>query len=892
LIQESRLVTLTGEGGIGKTRLALEVARQAITRHRDGVWLVELAPVDNPELLDSVALAAIGSARRPGRNAPEALINSLTGSEMLFILDNCEHLVDAVARLASVVLQRCPDVCMLATSREVLNVSGETTWRVPPMSVPGASRSMTREEIERVAAVQLFVERAEVARPGFRLSDDTAGSVGRICRRLDGIPLAIELAAARVRTLPISAIDTRLDDHLGLLSSGSRTSPPRQRTLRATLDWSYELLTAAERRLFRHLAVCRGGFSLEAAEQICADQEAGGAPAALVDEISSLIDKSLVFLEEPLERPSRFRLLEPVRDYADGLLRATDDAEELEGRHALYYMELAERMRAGGDGPDRAWFTWAADEVDNLRAAFEWAVVHDPSASLRLTLAIKRHWILSEGGEGRTWLARGLAASPDRDELRAEALWTLSFWATFHAEFLEARQLADEALLLARELGSVLHEGWALHALAINAWLDTPSRSEESLSFFDEAEADVRRSGDRWALVLLLNNYGCSLSEAGEIEAARAKLQEGAAIAGELKDDLLTTAVLGSLADNELAAGNREEAQSSWRRQLELARAIGSQQSASSALTGLARFALNDGKAARCLQLLGAATELFRRTGSRLEGPDVEFVGKAQTTARELIGPELAEVAWTDGVRMSLEEAVRFALAQPTEAEPQLPDGDLRRQTIASVDNAFICEGALWTLSFAGTVAHVKDSKGMRDLGRLLAAPGVELAAVDLAGVAIPIAGVSVTGRAMGELGMGVEKDAGPVIDAEARQSYRRRLADLEEDIGEAVASNDPERAARAREEREFLLAELGAAVGLGGRERRLLDPAERARKAVAGRIRDALDHIEAAHPELARHLRRSLRTGAFCTYDPAMPTTWVLRRSSPGATAVPRQAF
>jgi non-specific serine/threonine protein kinase len=880
LLSESRLVTLIGAGGIGKTRLALEVARQTAEEYPDGAWFVDLAPLQNADMVPNVVLATLGLDGQATRTPTATLIRSIASRGLLCVLDNCEHLVEACAELAEALLQQCAGLRILATSRQVLGVVGETTWRVPALRIPNTSRPMPPDELERFDTVQLLLQRAQAALPSFALTAETAGPVARICQRLDGIPLAIELAAARVRTLPISEIDRRIKDRFQVLTTGSRTSPPRHRTLQATLDWSHDLLGDAERRVFRRLSVFRGGFSYEAAEVVCADSDASQPTPSVLDGLSSLIDKSLVILEQEVEEAPHLLLLETVREYAHAQLQSAGEVEAIEGRHAAYYLALADQIWQGLRGGEQGvWYARVDSEFDNLRACFEWGLEHDPRSALQLTIALERYWIMFRRGEGYNWVWRSLAAVPESSEVRAHALSSASFLTAFQGEFDEARRLADECLALARDLGSVVNQARALSLLGIIAgWERLPGWPRVSLTLFKDAERLARQSGDYDSLTRILNNQGVHLDAAGNSDQARGKLREGLVLATEHGDMFLITLIEGSLGDAELHSGDRRAAEASWRHELELAGGMGALMTAVEALTGLARLAHGDGEEERSLRLLGAATEFFRRTAGVVDAPDASLAREVQDAGRRVVGAEKAEAAWREGTGMSLAEAVRFALGVHLPRAPQTtPSHVAPVVAAASTSNVFAQEGDFWTLRFASQLVRAKDSKGLRDISVLLASPGREIAAVDLAGArsALPTRPSRIPPLTGEKLSL--EVHAGPVLDTEARQQYRQRLADLEDELARAEAYNDPERVSHLREERAFLLDELSAAFGLGGRHRWALDPAERARKAVTGRIREAIGHIEAVHPELGQHLRRSVRTGAFCVYDPSTATEWRL---------------
>src|ERR671916_1683038 len=339
LLEHNRLVTLTGSGGCGKTRLALAVAGELVEGFEDGVWVVELAPLADPILVSQAVASVLGVREQPGRSPTEALADHLESKKVLLLLDNCEHLVEACATLAEALLRSCPELRVLATSREALGITGEVAWPVPSLSLPDLRRLSDIEGLPRYESARLFVERATTAKPTFALTEQNATAVAQVCYRLDGIPLAIELAAARTKVLPVEEISGRLDDCFRLLAAGGRTAMPRHRTLHATMDWSHDLLPDEERALFRRLSVFAGGFTLEAAESVCAgeDLERG----EVLELLSHLVDKSLGVARE-VSGEARYRLLETVRQYAREKLSESDEAELLRERHAGFYLALAE----------------------------------------------------------------------------------------------------------------------------------------------------------------------------------------------------------------------------------------------------------------------------------------------------------------------------------------------------------------------------------------------------------------------------------------------------------------------------------------------------------------------------------------------------------------------
>jgi predicted ATPase/DNA-binding SARP family transcriptional activator len=466
LLRNSRLLTLTGAGGCGKTRLALELAGQLLGDFSDGIWPVELAALGEPELIGP-AIAQAMDTRLASDRAPEvALAGHIGDRQQLLLLDNCEHLVEPVAHLVEALLRHCPRLTVLATSREPLRVPGEVTWRVPSLSLPELAAHSPSEgsleaepvrlEVEPVRleaeSVRLFTVRAGQAAPGFELDDENAIAISTLCHRLDGMPLAIELAAARVGALTPAQIVERLDDSLDLLSGGSRTAMTRQQTLRATLAWSFDLLDADEQILLRRLAVFAGSFGLEAAEDICAEDPLQRQEAVAL--LGRLIDKSLVHVEEgPGDR--RYRLLETVRQYAAERLQEAGEREAFECRHRDWYVELAASDPTPvGDLPARDRLRRLDLERDNLRAALASALVDDPQLALCLTVALWRFWLMRGYlAEGYRWLDASLAAAPEHTADRARALLAACLVGLRRGVHGRLREFGDESVAIFRELG-------------------------------------------------------------------------------------------------------------------------------------------------------------------------------------------------------------------------------------------------------------------------------------------------------------------------------------------------------------------------------------------------------------------------------------------------------
>jgi predicted ATPase/DNA-binding SARP family transcriptional activator len=665
LLSRSRLVTLTGAGGIGKTRLAIETGWRAAEGHPDGVWLVEMASTSDPELLPGLLLAALRLRGRPGLTEVETVVDALRTRRCLLVLDNCEHLVEASAGLVRNLLAGCPELRILATSREVLGVPGETTWRVPGLPVPPADTGATPREIEEFAAVRLFAERGAEA-GGFELVDGNVAAVARICRRLDGIPLAIELAAARLRVMPLLAIDERLADRLEILGGGGRGSVPRQRTLAATLDWSHDLLTDAERSVFRRLGVFAGGFDMEAAERVCADRE-GERGGSVLERTASLVDKSLVTVQEGAGGRGRYRLLEPVRQYASDRLTRAGERDLIEASHARHYLQLGEEAERGLRGSRASlWIRRAEEELDNFRAAFEWALVHDSPGAQRLAVSLFRFWRIDRRAEGSRWIHRVLEAAPASADLRAQALRGAAWLALLAGRHDEARSFARECMAIGDRVESPLYHGWALHALGVVELFAGDSGA--AVTLLQEAEPHLRAAGDLAWLGSMLNDLGNCLLHAGDPEGARARVEEAVAVARGTEDPWMLGMYAESLAQVAFSMGDRAAARSHWMESLRFAAEFRNRYIVNYCLIGLARLALADVRPERCLRLLGAAAENGQRMGLAVEPPIRRALSETREGAERLLGPEAAALAWAEGQRLSLDQAIALGSADRAEA--------------------------------------------------------------------------------------------------------------------------------------------------------------------------------------------------------------------------------
>jgi predicted ATPase/class 3 adenylate cyclase/DNA-binding CsgD family transcriptional regulator len=517
--KDARLVTLTGSGGCGKTRLALQVAADLVDEYPDGVWWVDLAPLTDPGLVTSAAASTLGVKEIPGQALVDTLLHHLRERRSLVVLDNCEHLIGACASFVDALVRACPGMSVLATSREPLGVEAETSWRVPSLELPSESEIPRIETLAQCEAVRLFVERAMKVRPNFAVTNDNAPAVAEICHRLEGIPLAIELAAARVRMLTPEQIAEGLQNRFQLLTGGARTALPRQRTLEASVEWSYNLLTEDERAVLRRLCVFAGGFTLEAAERVCPGD--GIEPYGVLDLIAHLVDRSLVQVEEDGPAAS-YRMLETIRHYGLQKLSLSEaEAATARDAHLAYFVEFAERAEPDLEGEGLMVALARMDaQLDNVRAAFDWAALHARADDmLRIAGALPLYWVVrSHNAEATMRYDRALAAGGD-GALRGKALVAAALANVYGGadpERIEA--FAGEALRLAREVGDGRTAARALSWFAgLSGVMEGPSVARPK---YEEAVELTEREQDLWYLSQNLVNLGLLETQSGRPDAA------------------------------------------------------------------------------------------------------------------------------------------------------------------------------------------------------------------------------------------------------------------------------------------------------------------------------------------------------------------------------------
>jgi len=732
LLAASRLVTLVGAGGAGKTRLALRVAADALDEYPDGAWLVELAPISDPDLVVAEIGRTLGVQAQPGRSPVDPIIDYLRRKELLLLLDNCEQVIEAAADSADRLLGDCPTLHMLASSRERLGVDGEAVFAVTSLALPeaadrfdvkGSAEDAEVELATRSEAIRLFVDRATATLPSFTLDRTNVRAVVDICRRLDGIPLALELAAARINVLSAGEIAQGLDDRFRLLTGGRRTAVPRQRTLQGLIDWSWDLLAEVDRRLLRRLAVFAGSWSLDAAAAVTsgrddpAEPPAGASRLETLDGLGRLVDRSLVLVTR--EPATRYGMLETIREYARDRLKESDETAEIQTRHLAYFRRLAIDAEPGLEGPDMiAWLERLDAEIDNLRTALDWALVTDTQAALEMTVGLSVYWnvrlIGSEGFDrmnqavdlARRWSSDG---EPSTTAARsAIAARVLSHAAQVLASYTGRpadTDLGTEADALAREArdpdvlsatlatlafarvavdGMVPPEGpdrgavinalelaeqrgdWYRASIIAAAFATTESAADPASAeaWLDRATEAASRTGNPFALGNITGVRGRVASLAGRLEEAERWLIEARAQYRALHDVRFDRVVSSELAHVLRRQGRLAEAESEYRETIRGWQVSGNDGAVANQLECFGLIAVARGQGTRAARLLGAAEILREEAEAPMTAFEREEYGAAVGQLREELDEEARRSAWAEGRRIGADAAVAFALSE------------------------------------------------------------------------------------------------------------------------------------------------------------------------------------------------------------------------------------
>jgi predicted ATPase/class 3 adenylate cyclase len=708
LLQDTHLLTLLGPGGTGKTRLSIQAASEVLDHYPDGVWLVELAPILDPQLVPRMTAIAIGLRDEPQRPVIDMLCDYLGEKKMLIILDNCEHLVDACARMADRILHAAPNVRILASSREALGIAGEVTYQVPSLGLPDIRDLPPVEALSQYEAVKLFIDRARSAIPSFSVTNENAPAVAQICHQLDGIPLAIELAAAKIRVLGVEQIAKRLDDRFRLLTGGSRTALERHQTLRAAIDWSYNLLSPTEQVLFQRLSVFIGGWTLEAAESVCEGGSVRSEEA--LNLLEQLIHKSLVIKEED-HSESRYHMLETIRQYAHEKLVQTGEEQGVRDRHLNYFLKLSEQIEAELVGPQQGeWLARTNRENSNLRSALEHAIKSDVEAGLYISGRLEYFWRNFDLREGARWLVEFLQKPESKEypHARAKALYTrgkllfhfeqygeartvteeslalfhnigdqqgqtdslawLGFMFTAAGNPAKGTELAQQALILAQSLGDIGRQAYALEELGWDHRDYT-----RAFAYWEQAITLYRQIGHWRGLANALSQMGYFLLMDNQLDVAEEYLDEANILFKQLnikeRNHLLNA--YGEIA---LRRGDFERARDYFQEDARISNELGNRIEYLWTISHLGFAELYAGNITEAHQIFAETAQEFQKDGSRsgviysLEGMSSLYaaVGKAEPAAR-LIG-------WADATREVIGDT-----------RPKLEQADIDKVTAACI---------------------------------------------------------------------------------------------------------------------------------------------------------------------------------------------------------------
>lgn len=703
LLAEHRMVTPTGSGGCGKTRLALEVANHVQANFTDGTWFIELAPIADPALVPQTVIATLNLRQDSVRSGLQVLTDYLRMRNSLLILDNCEHLIESCAQLCEALLRGCPKLKIIATSREALGIGGETPYRVPSLKTASPEHLPPLETLATLDSIRLFLDRAAVAKSDFRLTPENARFIAQICYRLDGIPLAIELAAARVKVLSPEQIAGRLDDRFRLLTGGSRTALPRQQTLRAMIDWSYSLLSEAEKVLFRRLAVFAGGWTMEAAEQVCDDEHGG---MEILDLLTRLVDKSLVITEE-VAGETRYHRLETIRQYSREKFFETAEVEALRNRHLAYYVQFSEYAEKEIQRRERfLWVQRLKAELDNVRAAMAWGFEKNPDSALKIAASMIHFWTVGgySSAEGFRWLKNlehFQANTPEQSLLRAKALCGLSFIYMSLGNNLNAKRLAEESIALYRQsenteglafalrvyamplesLGeraqaeTALKESLALARIENNDYIvasvlnilarvtiDLYGDVATALQYTEQALRISQEAGIEYTAALAYEIKGVIAVHSGEYETARALFEKAERDFEQVGADFNVLLTKANLAHLERQHGNPQRAFEIYCATIVAFRDVGQIGAVAHQLECFGFLALAQAQYARALQLFAAANAL-REKGSMLMTPDEQvYFDEQLKIGHEQLGEAEFKKAWESGRAMNMDRAIAYAI--------------------------------------------------------------------------------------------------------------------------------------------------------------------------------------------------------------------------------------
>jgi predicted ATPase/DNA-binding CsgD family transcriptional regulator len=662
-LSTARLITLVGPGGVGKTRLAIRIAAQLSRGFRDGAWLVELADIRDPALVSNAALAALDLRDQAFTEPLVLLLTYLKDKELLLLMDNCEHLLGSVAQVAAEVIKGAPGVRVLLTSREPLAIAGEHVVPVPPLELPSAQAAESLAQLGQNEAVMLFTERAAAASGSFELSGENHVAVAHLCRRLDGLPLAIELAAVRTRVLTVEQIRDRLNDRFGLLTGGGRAALPRHQTLRTTIDWSYELLAVAERTLLRRLCVFAGRFTLDDIEAVCTSDDVPVGEA--LDLLSSLVDKSLV-VKEDVKGIACYRLHETMREYSALKLQEAGEEVIVGERCTEYYWSRCQQAFREARYRLTDWLQWMDLEIDNIRAVLRHCLTRgDTRRGIDLATSIGWYWITRATTEGVRWLDELLAAGPGNPEGQFWAYFLRGFLAVLKADATAARPPIQQAVATARQLGqpSLLAQALSMASIAENMAGDAGS----ARPLLDECAVVTAGLDEFPARISLLQARALNGFFQGDIEEVKAAASEGVRLSREVGDLYSLEMMLLNAGGTALITGDLVQAKTDYVEALKIAQRIDDRVAQYALLDGLGCVAAGSGRARHAAQLLGAAETVRTQAGASLIPFLAPLIAMAAESATAGLGPSKFQSEMTAGKRLSRDEAIRLALGEPAQ---------------------------------------------------------------------------------------------------------------------------------------------------------------------------------------------------------------------------------
>jgi len=662
LLKSSRLVVLTGPGGCGKSRLALQVASELIEAYRDGVWLVEFDSISEPALVANAIVQVLQVNASGDASLVDVLKRFLARKHLLLLLDNMEHLPEAHP-LVGELLAAAPQVTVLATSREHLHVYGEQEYPVHPLSLPDLQRGETKDQLLAYEAINLFVQRARSVQPGFTVDEDLIYPIARISVRLDGLPLAIELAASQVKTQPPPILAQRLDNSLDALPSGPRDLPARQRTLRATLDWSYNLLKEDEKILFARLAVFSGGITLEGILSICSR----GLPGDVIEILSALVEKNLVYTRQGSDGELRFTMLETIHEHASERLLAFGEAKSIRILHADYFTHLAEVAEKEMHGARQDyWFARLRAEQDNLRSVFTWSFSgNENEHGLRLAASLQEYWYYNGlGAEGRRWTELGLAKSIyAAPALRAGVLRSAGHIAYALNDLCRGKELLHQALDLYRQLGDERNEAWSMVFLG-GLFIEDPQEYPQGIALCTQGLELFRKLEDKPGMAGAFNALGELVRLQGNYEAARRYYEESLSVVMETGERQREAMLFNNLCFIAYHQQDYRLAMHFAQRGITVARELQSEFRQACFLATLAGPIAALGLPERAARLLGASHARFEALGTRHQPADQSELDLFEAAARNQLGDKAFREAWQAGQALTLQEAVSLALTE------------------------------------------------------------------------------------------------------------------------------------------------------------------------------------------------------------------------------------